>query len=414
MPIQDKQHIRPVPYYCFRCTSVWRAEPGSVFQGCPVCSRTDWDTEEGSALCRSCGNEWDADRQDSPCPACGTPRNLRREGGGRNCRCLRCGHAWIRKAEGLPDKCPVCRNPSWNERGFHDHVCMSCGHRWRNGTESPRRCPSCRSVKWNSLRRRLQCRRCGHRWRTYRESSSEVRMCPSCKSTEWDQSPAVRTCLSCRSLFTPEPGSRTRVCQTCMGKGKEARRTCPFCDTVWNSPGSGRICPNCGVDIVRESKETMPLWSDGTRKLVYSKRDGSDTVYLFREGVPIASKYLSDVLDILGLTLNAFMNSVNRHLIDEKLDRFALIMEMHRDDYLGDIPYFMDRLKLGEEDAKILALHFTSMGPEAISLYLGIPSRQVRRSFDRIMEAYAEVNIVVDDSVYTADPFAEYRRQLGE
>lgn len=204
------------------------------------------------------------------------------------------------------------------------------------------------------------------------------------------------------------------MCQTCRGRDDGARRTCPFCDTVWNSSDSHRICPNCGIDIVKGSKDTIPIWSDGTRKLVYSKKDGSDTVYLFMEGKPVASKYLSDVLDILGLTLNGFLSSVNRHLIDERLDRFALIMEMHRDDYLKDIPYFMDKLKLDEMDAKILALHFTSMGPEAISLYLGISSRQVRKSFDRIMEAYAERGIVVDDSVYTKDPFEEYRKQLGE
>jgi len=68
----------------------------------------------------------------------------------------------------------------------------------------------------------------------------------------------------------------------------------------------------------------------------------------------------------------------------------------------------MKRLGLDDDDAIILSLHFTGMGLEAISLHLKRPLKDIRIAFDRIMKAYEDSGIVVDDSVFTDDPFQYY------
>jgi hypothetical protein len=30
------------------------------------------------------------------------------------CECLRCGHEWVRRAEGRPKNCPKCKQPNWD------------------------------------------------------------------------------------------------------------------------------------------------------------------------------------------------------------------------------------------------------------------------------------------------------------
>ena len=66
------------------------------------------------------------------------------------------------------------------------------------------------------------------------------------------------------------------------------------------------------------------------------------------------------------------------------------------------------RLNLSYEDARILAIHFTGMGPEAIAIKFGLDTDSVKRSFDRIMTAYADNGIVVDDTIFTDNPFIYY------
>ena len=57
-------------------------------------------------------------------------------------------------------------------------------------------------------------------------------------------------------------------------------------------------------------------------------------------------------------------------------------------------------------------MHFDSMSPESIALRLGVPPNDISEAFGRIMDAYRRTGITVNDSVYTADPFAEYRKQM--
>ncbi len=53
------------------------------------------------------------------------------------------------------------------------------------------------------------------------------------------------------------------------------------------------------------------------------------------------------------------------------------------------------------------------MSPESIALRLEIPSKEVTDAFDRIMVSYRNAGISVNDSIYTTDPFGEYRKQLS-
>lgn len=31
------------------------------------------------------------------------------------CDCLRCGHAWVKRIEGRPVRCPKCKQPNWDK-----------------------------------------------------------------------------------------------------------------------------------------------------------------------------------------------------------------------------------------------------------------------------------------------------------
>lgn len=30
------------------------------------------------------------------------------------CKCLRCGHEWVKRIEGRPAQCPACKQPRWD------------------------------------------------------------------------------------------------------------------------------------------------------------------------------------------------------------------------------------------------------------------------------------------------------------
>ena len=32
------------------------------------------------------------------------------------CRCLRCGHEWLKRMEGRPKRCPKCISPYWDTK----------------------------------------------------------------------------------------------------------------------------------------------------------------------------------------------------------------------------------------------------------------------------------------------------------
>lgn len=68
----------------------------------------------------------------------------------------------------------------------------------------------------------------------------------------------------------------------------------------------------------------------------------------------------------------------------------------------------MKRLGLCEEGAEVLALHFMGFCPEVIAIRLQRPIRDIRTVFDRIMKAYSDNGIVVNDSIFTEGPIALY------
>jgi len=36
------------------------------------------------------------------------------------CKCLRCGHVWTPRKDGLPRFCGRCKSPHWNQKGYVD------------------------------------------------------------------------------------------------------------------------------------------------------------------------------------------------------------------------------------------------------------------------------------------------------
>ncbi len=153
----------------------------------------------------------------------------------------------------------------------------------------------------------------------------------------------------------------------------------------------------------------MDLWSDGVQTLRYAYMDGFASVYLWEKGRPIASAYFHDICSGMGMTQQGFVDALNDGSIRAELRDLARGMRAHRFDYLEEVDYFIRRLGLSDEDAIILAIHFTGMCPEAIALYLNRPLDRIRPAFDRIMSAYENNGIVVDDSIFTDDPFRFYR-----
>ncbi len=154
----------------------------------------------------------------------------------------------------------------------------------------------------------------------------------------------------------------------------------------------------------------MTLWSDGTQTLRYAYIDGFAFVYLWERDRPTAAAYFHDVCSGMGLTQQGFVDALNSDSLRPGFRGLARDMREHRFDYLDKVDYFIRRLGLSEEDAIILAIHFTGMCPEAIALNLNRPPEEIRRAFDRIMAAYGDSGIAVDDGVFTDDPFQFYRR----
>lgn len=322
-------------------------------------------------------------------------------------RCNQCDHEWVMRGTSLPKKCPLCRSASWNEPRMHRFACYRCGHVWRNRSEHPVKCPNCQSRRWDAPALRLQCRRCGYRWvpRDGR-SSDDVRICPSCKSVRWREAPRIRECSGCGSIFMAQ--GEGRLCPSCRRGGGVAGR-CGFCGFEWNADDDGwSVCPRCGKSRSVQD-EVVEFWADGDRSLRYVFSDGCATLYLWEDGMPVAARYLRDVLADMDATAGQLMYMIGNPKYSETWGILAADMHKHRDDYERNIPYLSRRLNLSEGDARVLAIHFSGMGPEAIAVRFGMGIDDVRRTFDRIMNAYEDNGIVVDDSIFTEDPFAFYR-----
>ena len=254
---------------------------------------------------------------------------------------------------------------------------------------------------------KLQCRRCGYRWKANAGKTSEdVRMCPSCKSTHWNETPRMKCCRVCSRYFIVR-NPEQEVCQACGSTKSSYRMVCNFCNTEWSSTSQqSSTCPRCGKPNPMD--DAMDLWTLGRIKLKYVCDEGYNVIYLWEGDIPVASMYSHDFLSEVGMTAKTFAASIRSPEHVETWKRVARSMYDRRDSYKENIPYFMAKLDLCEFDATVLALHFTGMCPEAISIRMSLRPSEIRSSFDRIMQAYKDTGIKVNDSLYTPDPISYY------
>ena len=401
--------------YCFRCDYNWIVRGEKKPRFCPRCRSSRYDVPiSRNRTCPHCGHEWSIENIDENCPACGMGPfdNL----GPMKYHCNQCDHVWASRTDLPPQRCPLCGSFKWNDQKINKFVCHKCGHVWTKKVEHPARCPRCQSPKWNEITFKLQCRRCGHKWTSNNINGVEgVKICPSCKSKKWNETPQITSCPACGSIYLSE-GNRKRCpkCYNIVGK-KLVMNHCDFCSTEWCAPFSETIvCPRCGMFL--STKEgvvngTIKLWSEYPFKLTYNDSNNSGCIYLWNKDYPEAAMNMPDLLSDTGLSLFNIMDRASNPDYSSFWKEIVTSLHEHRDDYKEEIPYFKKRLCLDDTDSEILALHFLGMGPEAISIRLSMTIKEIIVAFDRIMRAYSEGGIVVNDSIYTEDPFSEYEKQ---
>lgn len=396
--------------YCYRCGHIWQSGKGSPPRMCPRCRSSRWNVPlMKDTICRECDNG----RQRS-----GTD-GLRHKRGRNEANadplaalhCNQCDHEWLKRSEGPPKRCPVCRSPKWNEEKMPQYACHKCGHVWKARTD-PKKCPKCQSVKWNVSVHKLQCRRCGYKWTTrHGRTSDDVKTCPSCKSRKWNEGPRLTMCKCCGIPYVNRSNGPRSYCPSCDSKNRSFKNTCGFCGTEWNSKDDDwNVCPFCGKPRPDGNEEkTFEIYADGRFSLRYVYTDECDFIYLWEGRRPVATMYFRDLLLEMKITVEQFRLRFSDPKYKKEWSGIAERMYEHRDDHIQYVPYMMKRLNLCKFDATVLSIHFTGMGPEAIAIRFGLSSKEVRESFDRIMAAYLDSGILVNDSIFTDDPISLYR-----
>lgn len=397
--------------YCYRCGHFWKARSDALPRTCPRCGSSRWNYPVSSrAVCRFCGNTWRMGSVTDPCPECG--HTIFESPDTQVCHCIKCDYEWRPRTSERPERCPMCRSTLWDAPRSRRYACRVCGHVWVGGEDAPERCPRCRSTAWSRPAIRVQCRVCGHIWvlRGGRTTDS-VKRCPSCRSSRWMEPPAMARCPVCGLSYIPSTGSRR--CPACSGDPSVAQRSCGFCGMEWSSgEDAPKACPRCGRSTVNGKDSFLDLWREGDAILRYALTDGIATVYLWIGGVPVSARYFHDVCAFLGVTSQGFSDRLNEGTLD--LSEVAKRMSEHRNSFQELEGYFQRRLGLCPDDETVLLLHFTGMCPEAIALHLSRPLKDIRSAFDRIMTAYEDSGIVVDDTVFTEDPVRLYRYHRRE
>lgn len=388
--------------YCYRCGHFWTTRTESPPRRCPRCHSSRWDVPERRVrACRFCGEEFRMGSLEDPCPSCGRRQN--EPDSDRGLHCNQCDYDWVRRGDSLPKSCPLCRSAEWNLPKADRLMCHQCGHVWRNQSGHPSKCPGCQSRMWDRPSMAVRCQRCGHAWRMrFPRPDDTASMCPRCKSRRWDEPMVVVTSPSEGDIqYT---GARSRP--------ETSLIVCRGCGRRWYArDGGDASCPGCGLTASyrdRIESTSMLLWSSGSMSLTYVVENSCGCVYLWDDDYPVACRYIHEVLRQLDSTIGNLMRRVNDGSTGDEFRMLADDMIAHRDDYVQTIDYFRKRLSLGQEDATILALHFTGMGPEAIARRMSREEGEVRLAFDRIMDAYANSGIVVDDTIFTEDPFSHY------
>lgn len=289
------------------------------------------------------------------------------------------------------------------------NICHQCGHVWTNRVGVPQKCPRCQSLKWNDPSYRLVCYRCGHTWVSRsNKGSSEIRICPKCKSRKWNEVIGLDVCISCGRRFTRS--RNRRFCSKCSGEDN-FEASCTFCGVDWISPEEEwSVCPACGA---LHNKGRLPedrmIWSCGRTVLRFCPLPDVSVLYLWMDYVPVSCCYMHELVSMIGVPEEKIVSSFNDPSYDTMWSIVASTMYNERDDYRRDIAYYVDTFGLSESDAEILALHSTGMAPEALAIHFGTSQEDIRLSFDRIMKAYKDKGIVVDDTIYTENPKSQYR-----
>lgn len=389
---------------CHRCGHTWAGNESDL---CPRCKSCRWmQGKMDRIFCPYCATMWHPKGQNENCHSCGKSPSLK---GKERYTCVRCEYIWVKTGDSIPDKCPLCHTSSWIPESAVTHICNMCGHIWRNKIENPLRCPSCYSELWNVPCHRLQCKRCGHRWISRSATEGDASICPSCKSRFWQDPLPLFECTVCGKLFTAARGNPEK-CTACTGKKTSFEQKCVLCGTKWSSNKKYGSCPKCGNSIERpEIKSNRVIWEKENNRLVLVTDLGVSTVYLVQDGKPVTAVNLPDVLNLLNRSQKEFLDNTT----DAEMERVANRMYDRRNDYLKKVDYLQELLSLKRTDAVILGMHFDGMSPESIALRLEIPSKEVTDAFDRIMSAYKNAGITVNDSIYTTDPFSEYRKQMS-
>ena len=391
--------------FCYKCGHFWYSASDSHPKRCPRCHSSRWDVPVvRERVCRFCGHTWEIDDIDEPCPVCG-----RRQSEGdtdRMLHCNQCDYDWIRKGDTLPKRCPLCHSNRWNEPKTIMLKCHNCDHVWKSQTERPKRCPRCQSARWDEELRFVKCQRCGHGW-TLR-GKEEPKACPSCKSVRWNEAPNVYECPRCKRVTILRSNTSVIKCPYCDRSGKRMM-TCRICGNVWSDSVDATVCPRCYNRIsLNDGTTRTTLWTDERYRMEYICKDGFGYLYLWDGDVPVATRYMHDVCDRFSMTIDQLVRSISEEGMNERMSVLKDEMVARENSYAAYIDYFMKRLSLTYDDARILAIHFTGMGPEAISIKFGLSIDSVRASFDRIMEAYSKKGIVVDDTIFTENPFVHY------
>ena len=345
-----------------------------------------------------------------PCPGCG--RDQTECTSERHLPCNQCDHDWIPKGANIPKKCPLCRSAEWNKPKANRGMCNQCGHIWRfRSGGTPGRCPFCQSKIWNRPLKAVRCQRCGHLWKMRApRTAGNSSVCPRCKSAKWNESPIVCQCDKCSRTYYVKYGD-VRRCPTCHEDTDRRLIVCSECGKRWYHAGeSPGTCPKCGIAMQpeRERSTSVLLWSDGRSELSYVSENGYGCVYLMRGGTPLCARYIYELLNEFGMTIGQVVDSVNDKSMDGKWEAYADDMYRTRDGYEKYVDNFMKRLALSEQDARILSVHFTGMSPHMIAMRFGLSDKEVDSAMGRIMYAYSESGIIVDDTVFTDDPFRFY------
>lgn len=391
--------------FCYKCGHFWFSASDAGPKRCPRCHSSRWDVPVmRDRTCKYCGHSWQISDPDEPCLQCG--RKQSENGVGGMLHCNQCDYDWTRKRDTLPKRCPLCHSNRWSEPKAKMLMCNRCKHVWSSQSAEPKRCPKCQSARWNDSLRFVECQRCGHSW-TLR-GDKEPKYCPACKSAKWKEPPNAYECPKCGRFIVFRSGDSVKRCPYCDRMGRRTMK-CSICSNVWTGPADTARCPRCYNLMSLDSRSaSVTVWTDGRFRLEYVSRDGFGFMYLWDGSVPLTTMYMHDVCRRFGKTVEQMIHSTADGMMDDGWRELKDEMAATENSYVVYISYFRMRLSLSYEDARILAIHFTGMGPEAIAIKFGLDLESVKESFGRIMAAYTDNGIVVDDTIFTENPFMYY------